>query len=72
MQRDECAVRQISGAEYNQLTAYQQGYVQYEQGAWEGSELKHLTNPYVPGSLPYTRWDAGQANAKANAQESNY
>jgi hypothetical protein len=60
----------ITKAEYDTLSPRTQGFIQYWQGGRPGSELKGLTNPYAAISKEHKDWDAGQANAVQEAQDS--
>ena len=61
----------ITKAEWDRLTPKQQGYAQYMQGAWPGSELKRLKNPYKRGTDEYDQYKRGQAVAVQDAQDSD-
>jgi hypothetical protein len=63
-------MRLLTLAEYQRLTPRQQGYVQYAQGAWPGSELCDLSNPYSLGTKEYEEWVIGQQVACEQAQDS--
>ena len=63
-------VKLLTLGEYHRLEPKWQGYAQYMQGAWPGSELKNERNPYMPGSPEAEQWDAGQAHGVQVAQDS--
>lgn len=55
---------------YDVMTPTAQGFVQYMEGDWPGSELKDLTNPYPENSERYHEWNHGQALGAQQAQDS--
>ncbi len=57
-------------AQYDELGPLQQGYAQYMEGDWPGSELKDLQNPYPAGSSRWAEWNTGQLRAAIAAQDS--
>ncbi len=60
----------ISKATYDNLSPISQGYVQYWQGAWPGSELRDEKNPYPEGSKQHIEWEQGQLRGALDAQDS--
>jgi hypothetical protein len=57
-------------AVYDKMTPRQQGYTQYMEGEWPGSELKDLANPYEEGTGDAAEWMLGQQMGVLAAQDS--
>lgn len=62
--------RLYTKAEYDQMSPVTQGFWQYMDGDWPGSELKGLTNPYPEGTADHQEWERGQALGVQAAQDS--
>ena len=65
-----CGWHLLSFAEWNQLSAFQQGYAVYAQASWPRSALRAVKNPHAAGTREHDDFVHGERRAMLDAQDS--